>query len=157
MKIGVLSDTHVRQLDAELARQLDQAFAQADMVIHCGDLTSLQVLNGLSCPQVVAVAGNMDDATVGQMLPTKRVIRLEGHDIGIIHGYGPPQGLEERIRNEFEQVDAIVYGHSHIPANHVKNGVLYFNPGSVSKGYRGSGTVGMLEIDKQITGKIITL
>ena len=157
MKIGVLSDTHARELEPKLAGQLEQAFAAVDMIIHCGDLTSLAVLDGLKCPQVLAVAGNMDDAVVGQMLPAKRAIKLEGHRIGIIHGYGAPQGLEERIRNEFEEVEAIIYGHSHKPANHVKDGVLFFNPGSLSAGYRGSGTVGILEIAEQITGRIISL
>ena len=157
MKIGVLSDTHARQLEPELIARLDQVFAGVDMIIHCGDLTSLPVLDGLNAPQVVAVAGNMDNATVGQMLPAKRVMRLEGRDIGVIHGYGPPQGLEERIREEFEHVDAIIYGHSHKPANHVKNGVLFFNPGSLSQGYRGTGTVGILEVGQQVTGAIITL
>jgi putative phosphoesterase len=157
MKIGVISDTHMREMDPELENALAGVFADVDMIIHAGDLTNIQVLDGLDSPNVVAVAGNMDDHITSSHLPVKRVLRLEGHRIGVIHGYGAPNGLEDRIRDEFEEVEAIIYGHSHQPANHVRAGVLFFNPGSVSRGYRGSGTVGILEVGQNIKGEIISL
>jgi putative phosphoesterase len=111
----------------------------------------------LECEEVLAVCGNMDDHMVANALPPKRVIEVGGMSIGLIHGWGSPHGLENRIRSEFDQVDCIVYGHSHRPANHLKDGVLFFNPGSASSSYRGSGTVGLLEVGKHIRGKILEL
>ncbi|NIY15820.1 MAG: hypothetical protein GWM98_13445, partial [Nitrospinaceae bacterium] len=79
-----------------------------------------------------AVRGNMDPFVQG--VPVKRVIEFAGHRIGLIHGWGPPEGLENRLLKEFcgENLDALVYGHSHYPANHECNGMLFFNPGSVT-------------------------
>jgi hypothetical protein len=73
-----------------------------------------------------------------------------------MHGWGSALGLEERVRREFPDADAIVYGHSHIPANHWSGDQFLFNPGSAS----GSGrrpTVGLLQLASQLTGEIIEL
>jgi len=66
--------------------------------------------------------------------------------------------LEDRIAEEFSGVDAIVYGHSHQAVNHLKNGVLYFNPGTAT-GYSSSGlhSIGLLELGDTIAGRIIPL
>jgi putative phosphoesterase len=59
---------------------------------------------------------------------------------------------------EFEPVDVLVYGHSHVPANYVRQGVLLFNPGTAT-GFasKGNHSIGMLHIDKEIRGEIIPL
>jgi hypothetical protein len=61
------------------------------------------------------------------------------------------------VRGEFDQVDCVVFGHSHRSLNAVTGGVLMFNPGSASGGFIGSGTVGILTVDKEVSGKIVTL
>lgn len=156
-RIGVISDTHLREPGLELGPALTQVWGQVDMILHAGDLVSMSVLDALEAPDVVAVAGNMDDYLVSQSLPTKLVIQMEGTRIGLIHGWGPPMGLAGRVMKEFEEVDAIVFGHSHRPTNTVKNGILLFNPGSYGRGFLGSGTVGVLTVDKGIKGEIIQL
>jgi hypothetical protein len=43
---------------------------------------------------------------------------------------------------------AVVYGHSHVPKQEVKNGVLYFNPGSAGpRRFRLPISVGILTIE----------
>ena len=76
--------------------------------------------------------------------------------LGLIHGWGAASGLEERIRPLFPNVDVIIYGHSHIPANHVREGVLMFNPGTAT-GYskNGSNSIGILEVSETVEGRII--
>jgi putative phosphoesterase len=78
--------------------------------------------------------------------------------LGLIHGWGAASGLEERIMTEFQAVDVIVYGHTHIAANHVREGIVFFNPGTAT-GYSSSGlhSIGVLELDQAIHGNIITL
>ena len=156
-RIGVISDTHLRGPDQELARLLAQRLGPVDMILHAGDLVSLAVLDLLEAPQVLAVAGNMDNHLVAQELPVKREIPVEGKRIGLIHGWGSPMGLAGRVRREFQGVDCIVFGHSHRPTNKVVDGVLMFNPGSVSRGFMGSGTVGLLTVGDDIRGEIIKL
>jgi len=156
-RIGVLSDTHLRGYDQELARQLKEVFAGVDLILHAGDLVNLQVLDMLEAPQVLAVCGNMDDQVVAQSLPSKRVIPVGGFTIGLIHGWGAPVGLAGRVAGEFEGVDCIVFGHSHRPMNARQQGVLMFNPGSVSKGLLGSGTVGLITVEQELSAQIVKL
>lgn len=157
IRIGVISDTHMRAPAPDLAERLARSLGPVEMILHAGDLTNITVLDALDAPQVFAVRGNMDDHLAASQLPDKRIIEVEGFKIGLIHGWGSPMGLASRVRGEFENVDCIVHGHSHRPMNKVKNGVLLFNPGSVSSGFMGSGTVGLLTVGERITGEIIKL
>ena len=157
MRIGVISDTHQNRLEPTAAARLADMFAGVDIILHAGDLTSLQVLDDLRAPQVLAVCGNMDGYLVKESLPARRVLKLEGFNIGLVHGWGSPSGLAQRVRQEFTDVDCVVFGHSHTPFNQKMGGMLMFNPGSASSGPRGSGTVGILTLDKDITGRILEI
>ncbi len=155
--IGVISDTHLRGADLELNQALARHLAGVEMILHAGDITSLEVLHALDAPQVLAVAGNMDGPEVAAALPVKRVVEVEGYRIGLIHGWGSPFGLAGRVRREFGDVHCVVFGHSHRPMNAVVDGVLMFNPGSVNSGIIGSGTLGILTIDHGVQGRIIKI
>ena len=157
MRIGVVSDTHMSRMEPAYEAALAERFAGVDMILHAGDLTGLAVLDGLVAPQVHAVCGNMDDYLVATSLPPKRTITVEGYRIGLIHGWGAPNGLEKRVLAEFEDVDCVVYGHSHRPYNHQHKGVLLFNPGTAQPGYRGGATLGILSVDNGLKGEIISL
>ena len=160
VRVGVVSDTHLREYDEAFARRLAQALGEVDLVLHAGDLVSLVVLDMLPGEQVYAVAGNMDLPPVQAQLPAKRVVEIAGRRIGLIHGWGAPIGLARRVKAEFEgeNVECIVFGHSHRPMNEVVDGVVMFNPGSAAKGWLGSGSVGVLEVDEGgIRGRILKL
>ncbi|MDI6796462.1 MAG: YfcE family phosphodiesterase [Desulfatibacillaceae bacterium] len=154
--IGVISDTHLAKPTRELASLVNpgSVFGDASFIIHCGDIMDLSVLEAFAPKRVVAVCGNMDGHAIANALPAKTVERVERIAIGIIHGWGPRENLEARILPEFAQleVDAICYGHTHTPASHYREGILLFNPGSFM-----SGTVGLLEVDKGISGRIVRL
>ncbi|MCF8032711.1 MAG: metallophosphoesterase [Desulfarculaceae bacterium] len=156
-RVGVISDTHLSSYDPELARRTAEVFDGVEMILHAGDITDLTVLDALEAPQVIAVAGNMDGPPVRANLPVKRTVKVGGFKIGLIHGWGSPMGLPGRVLGEFEGVDAVVFGHSHRPTNLIKQGILLFNPGSYAKGFRGSGTVGILELGQEITGRVLKL
>ncbi len=159
MKIGVISDTHLSKPSKELCQLTEGVFADVSMVFHAGDLTRFAVLEAFSEKEVVAVCGNMDQYDVTERLPTKEIVKVDGYRIGLIHGWGSPRGIEDRIINSFEDVHAIVYGHTHKPANHIKNGILMFNPGAFSGTFLTgrNRTVGVLTIDNGITGTIINI
>jgi putative phosphoesterase len=156
-RIGVISDTHLRDAGLELAQRVKAAWGPVDMILHAGDLVGLEILESLAPPEVVAVAGNMDPSAVHTALPKKRVITVEGHRIGLIHGWGAPIGLSSRVGGEFEDVEVIVFGHSHRPSNKMLGGVLFFNPGSASLSRWGAPTVGLLKISDSIAGEIIKI
>jgi putative phosphoesterase len=155
--IGVLSDTHLRAPDPELAARLAQVFQGVDLILHAGDITNLTVLDMLEAPEVIAVAGNMDEPAVAHTLPDRRVVEVEDKRIGLIHGWGSPFGLAGRVAGAFRAVDCVVFGHSHRPMNALVGGVLMFNPGSVSRGLVGSGSVGLLTVGQGISGTIVKI
>ena len=149
MKIGVISDTHLRNPDASLEYILEELFADTDMILHAGDIVARRVLDRLEERGVIAVCGNMDDFEVAESIPQTRILSAAGKRIGLIHGWGAKQGLENRILDRFadDKLDLIVYGHSHVPFWAEIRDVHLFNPGSASQNrYLGTGTAGLIEI-----------
>ena len=148
MKIGVLSDTHLRHPNPALDIILAEMFKDVDMILHAGDIVSAKVLQYLELHRVIAVCGNMDDYEVAGMAPQERIISAGDKKIGLVHGWGSREGLENRIITRFhEKPDIIVYGHSHVPFWGSVDGVRMFNPGSASQNRSGAKpTVGILEI-----------
>ena len=163
MKIGVLSDTHLLEVNPRLREIVSTYFADADMIIHAGDLVAadvLRYLQGLSLKggNLEAVRGNMDQPDIQKLLPHKKVITVGAFRIGIIHGWGSPSRIEGRILNQFQNVQCIVFGHTHNPVSRWKDGVLFFNPGSpMDKRYARENSVGILEIGEEIHSHIVEI
>lgn len=160
MKIGVLSDTHLRSPNSILEYILDELFADTEMILHAGDIVGRKVLDRLEASGVTAVCGNMDDYEIARAIPQSRVIPVNNKRIVLIHGWGSRDGLEQRILGQFQtddRPDLIVYGHSHVPFWGKVSGVNMFNPGSAGFNRdKGNGTVGMIEIVKgNIVGTIL--
>ncbi len=152
MKIAVISDTHSHSIE-NLAPRILLELRQADMIVHAGDAVTAELIEGLRRlgPPLKAVQGNMDAAELKRSLPVSDVFDVEGRKIGLIHGWGSPNGIEERVRTAFTDVDVIIFGHSHKPENAVIDGVLYFNPGDARHSF------GILDIGREISGRIIKL
>jgi putative phosphoesterase len=149
LKIGVISDTHAASL-TELPEMITTVLAGVDLIIHCGDFTSPAVLEELKrLGRVVAVHGNMDSRALQNTLPEREYLSIGGHRFGIAHGWGAPEGIEDRLRLFLTDVDIIVFGHSHLAQNRVINGIRFFNPGSARD------SIGILNIDEKIAGEII--
>ena len=158
MKIGVLSDTHLYRITKEFKEIYETYLSDKDVILHAGDVVSSELIDFLSRKHFYGVYGNMDPVEVRENLPSKNVIELSTYRLGIIHGCGSSDDLEDRIWPEFQNVDVIVYGHSHRAANHIRDGVLFFNPGTATGfGFSGVHSIGVLELDDAIHGKIITL
>lgn len=158
MKIGVVADTHSKEVPKEVL----SAFKEVDFIIHAGDFCTaddLKVFTGINT--VKAVYGNMDESALCKNLPERLIFEYEGLKFGVYHGTGPAKRVLEFVQQEFkkDKLDVIVFGHSHCPINQKIGNVLYFNPGSpndtVVAPYC---SYGILEInDKKVTGKIIKL
>jgi hypothetical protein len=158
VKIGVISDTHLTSCDDRLTRLLKDHFRDADLILHAGDLVDLRVLDAFVGKEVKAVCGNMDLPSVRQSLPKKLVLNVNNYKVGLIHGWGMPFGIERKLLKEIGNVDCLVYGHTHRATNAVKDGVLFFNPGSATDTrFASRNSVGMLEIGEGIRGEIIEL
>lgn len=158
VKIGVLSDTHISGYDDHLKHAMDQNFSDVDLVFHAGDLIDLKVLDMLGDKKVRAVCGNMDNLRVRQELPEQLTMEINGFKIGLIHGWGSPEGIEKKLLSKLGKLDCIVFGHTHYPVNKTIDDVYFFNPGSaVDKRFAPFCSIGILDIASKITGRIIKI
>lgn len=135
MRIGVVSDTHMPGKAKNLPRTLIEGLQGVDLILHAGDWLTLDVARDLAeIAPVDGVAGNNDGFDIINKFGRKKVLELNGRRIGVVHGDSMNRGTEAAAWEAFQdqQVDVIIFGHSHIPLMKEKEGVLLFNPGSAT-------------------------
>jgi putative phosphoesterase len=132
MLLAIISDTHMPRgtraiPDACLAR-----CREADAILHAGDFVDVPVLEALRAlgPPLHAVHGNVDSAGVRALLPARMEIALGGVRIGMVHAPGPALRRLDALSLAFPHCDAVVFGHTHMPAHAERDGFQIFNPGS---------------------------
>lgn len=161
MRIIVLSDTHVPRMARDIPKAVYGEIRKADLVLHAGDFTEISFLEKLrKIKKTVGVYGNMDSGELSSTLKAKEVIEAGKFRIGLIHGWGAPEGLTDRIAEEFkdDNVDCIVFGHTHRPFNETIKKILLFNPGSLTdRVFAPYNSYGILEADEKLTGRIVKL
>lgn len=122
-RILIFSDSHGRSdvMHSELQKH------QVDRVIHCGDFA--RDLKGESHWRV---HGNCDSFS---RFPGEIQQTLEGRNLLILHGHrqGVKNGL---LRLHYyarqQSADVVFFGHTHRPLATQKDGIWFFNPGSIS-------------------------
>jgi hypothetical protein len=122
-------------------------FADVDAIIHAGDMLHPEVDMAFAPCTFYAVRGNMDTASAHT--PLKRILEFSNVHIGVIHGWGVGAGIEYNAASEFDlqSIHILIYGHSHSPACHMRDGVLFFNPGSAAERRRAPfHSVGLIRI-----------
>ena len=160
MLIGLISDTHIPDRARIIPQNVIDAFSDVDLILHAGDLTSLDVIEELEqIAPVMAVQGNMDRIN-GINLPKAKTLEAEGVKIGLIHGEVYPRADTQQLVYLAKElnVDILVSGHSHQPKIEQKDGVLLINPGSPIVPRLADRTVMLLEIhDKEVDVQIIKI
>ncbi len=132
--ILIISDTHQR-LYNELHNEIKKQISNADLVIHCGDITSENVIKGIkkNANQSIIVHGNSDPKEIRESLPNKKTFQINDITFGVIHPYwgGPPPIDYELILNHFKNIKPqyILFGHTHDSHLEVYKGVTFINPG----------------------------
>ncbi|WP_058304322.1 metallophosphoesterase family protein [Gorillibacterium timonense] len=132
-RIALVSDTHMPHRGKDLPKALFEGIAGVDLILHAGDWTAPYVVDLFaSIAPVDGVTGNNDDAEIYSRFGRRKLLTVDGTRIGLVHGDGFARPTEETARRSFskEDVDLIVFGHSHTPWKGELNGVLLFNPGS---------------------------
>jgi putative phosphoesterase len=148
--IGVISDTH-GLLRSEAVEEL----RGVSRILHAGDVGTPEVLAALNeIAPVTAVRGNVDHGSWATRLPSSEVVEVEGVSIYVMHIL-----TELDLKPEAAGFGVVVYGHSHEPKSEVKNGVLYFNPGSAGpRRFKLPVTVGKLVVDGgAVRGEIVEI
>lgn len=150
LTVGVISDTHGLLRENAVSR-----LRECDLIIHAGDIGNIRVLETLSgLKQVIAVKGNMDHGSWTEELQETRIIELEGKRIYLIHNVH-----DIEIDPVKENIQVVIYGHSHKAEIKKEKGVLYFNPGSAGpRRFSLPVTLGLLRIDiNDIQAEIIDI
>jgi putative phosphoesterase len=117
-----------------LPAALRKGLSGVDVIVHCGDIVDAMAIPLFeTIAPVEAVAGNNDPPALHERFGERKILEFEGLRIGVIHGHqGRGKSTPDRAERAFkdERVDAVLFGHSHVPHCERRNGVLLFNPGS---------------------------
>jgi uncharacterized protein len=132
IRVVVTGDTH---LGARRRRPLPAALlaacADADRILHTGDVTDAALLDELAAlAPLDGVAGNCDGWDVAARLPVAQTVEIGGLALALVHDAGPDRGRRERLRARFPDARAVCFGHSHHPVCDDRDGLLLLNPGS---------------------------
>ena len=150
MLVGVISDTH-----GLLRPEAIAALRGSLHIIHAGDIGAPEIIPALEeIAPVSAIRGNVDREPWAKKFPETDVVELAGVHIYVIHDL---KALD--LNPRAAGFTAVISGHSHQPRQEIKDGVLYFNPGSAGpRRFRLPVTVGSLDIvEGKVTGRIIEL
>src|SRR5438045_4001014 len=138
MIIGVISDTH-----GLLLPQAMDALQGSEHIIHAGDIGAADIVPALrEIAPVTAIRGNVDHEAWTRQYRETEVVELVGVHLYVIHSV---QALD--LDPSAAGFAAVISGHSHQPSQKMKDGVLYFNPGSAGpRRFKLPITLGRLEI-----------
>jgi len=121
MLVGVISDTH-----GMLRPEAIEFLRGSEHIIHAGDIGSPEIVPELEkIAPVTAIRGNVDVQSWAHRFAETEVVELGGRHIYIIHDVN---ALD--LNPKAAGFAAVISGHSHQPKHEMKDGVLYFNPGS---------------------------
>ncbi len=98
--------------------------------------------------------GNVDRGAWAKKIPETNVLEIDGLDIYVLHDLN-----QLDLRPEAAGFAAVISGHSHVPKQEMKNGVLYFNPGSAGpRRFKLPVSVGRLLVEaSKVRGEILQI
>jgi hypothetical protein len=144
LRIFVLADTHNK-----LPHEVTELARAADEIWHLGDVCEPTITLDLEAigPPLTVVRGNCD---WNEDWPLIVNLNRGGLRFRLVHI--PPEPPPE-------DVDVVLHGHTHVPRNEKRRGVLFLNPGCVTRPNRGSPrSVAWLEIkDGKINWQLVEL
>ena len=130
-------------------------------MLHAGDFVSTGFLEELQRigPPVEGIAGNMDEPALKAALLKQRVVEVDGLRVGMVHDAGPKLRREARLAARFEDCEAVIYGHTHVPQVGRFQHIWVLNPGSPTE--RRSAPVHSMIVlrvrGRRITPELVTL
>jgi putative phosphoesterase len=156
IKAGILSDTHLMNVNSRFAETANHCFTDCSVIIHAGDLTDISLLQVFADKEIFAVHGNMCNNSSYGVLPREKTFTLGGFTFGLTHGAGLGFDIEAALWDVFPEADCVIYGHTHRPVCHRIGDRLIINPGSfqATGRYGAPGTYAVLEVNKTLRATI---
>ena len=149
MRIGVLSDTHGHRARTARAVEVFRS-RRIDLVIHCGDIGSPEIVELLAPWPANFVFGNVDDPAelrpamvrLGKVCHERfGSIDLDGLHVAFLHGDDGQQFCQAPGSGRW---DLLCFGHSHAAEISQRGPTKLLNPGAVDRAARPS--VAIVEI-----------
>jgi uncharacterized protein len=149
MLIGVISDTHGLMRPEALA-----ALRGVEQILHAGDVGDVAILDELrTIAPVTAIRGNVDSSGPCAKLPATDVVELGDKLFYLVHSV---HDLD--IDPVAAGIAMVVSGHSHKPSVEVKDGVVFFNPGSAGpRRFSLPVTVGFVTVEDGVEASVLEL
>jgi putative phosphoesterase len=157
--VWTISDTHLKAGQI-LPETFTEKVSRGDIVIHLGDFVSADFVKQIeNIATLEAVYGNCDPPLLRQQFSPFKIINLYDKKIGLIHGWGSINDTLHNVKYEFgDKVDMVIFGHTHIAHHSKSNGIVYFNPGSLTQSRKDSNSFGMIHFnDNELWGEIIDI
>ena len=166
-RIGLLGDTHIPECGADLPDAAYDVLAGCDLILHCGDLHTIDVVDRLErlAPTIVS-RGNGDTfgprvrrpgVAEDERVVDTYVTDVDGFGIGLTHDLAHAEDRSDDDASRLldrrfgRPVDIAVSGHTHVPmVRGLADGTALVNPGSPTMpyGYLGIvGTIGLIDVD----------
>lgn len=103
---------------------------------------------------MTAVRGNVDKAAWARRLPETEVLELGGISLYVLDDLARLD-----LKPKAAGFAAVISGHSHIPKQESRDGVLYFNPGSAGpRRFKLPASIGKLCVEHgNVRGELVTL
>lgn len=175
MKIAIIGHTHQLQTIEQLPARGQLALAEADLILHVGNVGSLALLRAMQDKfgLLFAVYSKQDSDDLKRYFDDEKVVEFANRRIGMVfeaaiatRGFTLP-GLKravtpdilcEQLLAKFPGVDCVVFGWPAKPFSYVYRGQLVFNPGPLVQADGASGTMGILDVtERSLAGRIIQL
>lgn len=83
MKIGIISDTHIKKSMDNFIDLLETHLKEVDLIIHAGDFISDGVVSFFNDKSFIGVWGNVDSRGIKTLLNEKEIFNVEGYRIGV--------------------------------------------------------------------------
>jgi len=149
MLIGAISDTH-----GLLRPEAVAALRGVEHILHAGDVGDIAILDALrEIAPVTAIRGNVDVSGACAELPATDVVELGGKLFYLVHSV---HDLD--INPAAAGVAMVVSGHSHKASVQVRDGVIYFNPGSAGpRRFSLPVTVGFATVEDGVEASVMEL
>ena len=131
-----------------------EALRASEQIIHAGDVGAPEILEQLrEIAPVTAVRGNIDKAAWARKLPETEAVEFGGASLYVLHDLAK---LDLKPAAGFR---VVIYGHSHVPKQEKREGVLYFNPGSAGpRRFKLPISLGRLIIERgSVRGEIVSI
>ncbi|MDE6388481.1 MAG: metallophosphatase family protein [Lachnospiraceae bacterium] len=117
-KVGIISDTH-----GLLRPEVEETLQGCETILHGGDINKPEILDKLNqIAPTYAVRGN-NDKEWAKELPEALSVCLYGIRFFMVHN-------KKYIPKNLQDIDIIIYGHSHKYEEKNENGQFMLNPGS---------------------------